>query len=218
MARRKPEPNPREHIIRIATAVFAELGFAGARVDDIADRAGINKAMLYYHLGDKQALYTAVILDTIEKALASIDEALAAVKTPEERLRTIISTVAAAAQANPNFPQLMLRELATGGASLPNEVLLRMARLFGTVAETLDDGEREGSFRHADPVMTHMGIMGSVMVLTAGSPIRRRIRDIVGGPKAIFAERSGADVAAHLSDLLLEGLKKRPAAKRRSSK
>lgn len=220
MARRKTESEPREHIITVATEVFATQGFAGARVDDIAERAGINKAMLYYHLGDKQALYAAVLLDTIDKALAMIDAALEKANTPEERIRAIIQTVAAAAQSNPNFPPLMLRELASGGASLPDPVMRRMARLFRTMSETLAAGERDGRFRNVDPVMTHMAIMGSLMVLTAGAPIRRRIRAIVGGPKEAFVDRTAADIAAHVSDLILEGLEKRarPAARRRSAK
>ncbi|HSN67988.1 MAG TPA: helix-turn-helix domain-containing protein, partial [Thermoanaerobaculia bacterium] len=42
---------PRDQILTAAAAVFAEVGYAGARVDEIAERAGVNKAMLYYHVG-----------------------------------------------------------------------------------------------------------------------------------------------------------------------
>ena len=219
MPKARTDSDPRARILEVAAQVFASSGFAGARIDDIADRARVNKAMLYYHVGDKQALYAAVLLQTIDHALARIDTALAAARSAEERLRVIVSTVAAAAQENPNFAPLMLRELASGGQSIPDEVVRRMARLFRTVAEILADGERAGRFRNVDPVMTHMSIMGSVIVLTAGAPIRRRIRDVVGGPKASFVDRSAADIAAHLSDLILEGLQKRvPAPARRRTR
>ena len=56
-----PPSQTRERIVGAASAIFADKGFAGARVDEIARRAGVNKAMLYYHVGDKQALYTAVL-------------------------------------------------------------------------------------------------------------------------------------------------------------
>ncbi|HVR42592.1 MAG TPA: helix-turn-helix domain-containing protein, partial [Thermoanaerobaculia bacterium] len=46
--------NPRDHILDVAAAVFAEQGFAGARIDEIARRAGVNKAMLYYRVGNKE--------------------------------------------------------------------------------------------------------------------------------------------------------------------
>ena len=48
-------------ILKAATTIFSEVGFAGARVDEIAKCAGVNKATIYYHIGDKQALYARVI-------------------------------------------------------------------------------------------------------------------------------------------------------------
>jgi len=45
-----------ERIISAAMAVFSRDGFNGARVDEIAREAGVNKATLYYHVGDKEAL------------------------------------------------------------------------------------------------------------------------------------------------------------------
>jgi TetR/AcrR family transcriptional regulator len=211
MARTRRTTSPKQRILEVAAKVFAASGFAGARVDDIAERAGVNKAMLYYHVGNKQALYAAVLLDTIDHALARLDGALGSAESAEDRLRLIIATVAAAAREKPNFGPLMLRELASGGTSIPDSVIRRMARLFRTVAETLADGQRRRHFRNVDPVMTHMCIMSSVLVLTAGAPIRRRIRDVVGGSKASFVDCSAADIAKHVSDLVLEGLQKRPS-------
>jgi TetR/AcrR family transcriptional regulator len=51
----------KEALLRAATAVFAEVGFDGARVDDIADRAGINKRMIYAYFTDKEGLYRQVL-------------------------------------------------------------------------------------------------------------------------------------------------------------
>jgi AcrR family transcriptional regulator len=48
-------------ILDAAMEVFAEAGYEGARVDEIARRAGINKAMVYYRIGDKKTLYQEVI-------------------------------------------------------------------------------------------------------------------------------------------------------------
>ena len=50
----------RDRILDAATEVFAEKGFGETRVDEIAARAGVNKAMLYYHVGGEEALYAAV--------------------------------------------------------------------------------------------------------------------------------------------------------------
>ena len=59
------ESDARERILAAAAEVFASVGFGGARIDDIAERAGINKAMLYYHVGDKERLYATVLINTV---------------------------------------------------------------------------------------------------------------------------------------------------------
>src|SRR5438105_15926018 len=63
-ARRPGSRNPQrsqELILAAAFQEFAEQGFAGARVDRIARRAGINKRMLYHYFGDKEALFRQVL-------------------------------------------------------------------------------------------------------------------------------------------------------------
>ncbi|WP_052441048.1 TetR family transcriptional regulator [Streptacidiphilus anmyonensis] len=50
-------------LLRAATEEFAQHGFAGARIDRIAERAGANKRLLYVYFGDKQALFDAVVAD-----------------------------------------------------------------------------------------------------------------------------------------------------------
>src|SRR2546422_8310482 len=59
-ATRDPERS-QERILAAAFREFAAQGFAGARVDRIADRAGINKRMLYHYFGDKEGLFREVL-------------------------------------------------------------------------------------------------------------------------------------------------------------
>src|SRR5213593_4761930 len=66
---RNPERS-RERILTAAFQEFAARGFAGARVDRIASRAGINKRMLYHYFGDKEALFREVLRRKIEQRQA----------------------------------------------------------------------------------------------------------------------------------------------------
>src|SRR5690349_10886598 len=61
----------RAEILDVATAEFAERGYAGARVDEIADRTRTTKRMIYYYFGGKQQLYIAVL----ERAYAQLRDA-----------------------------------------------------------------------------------------------------------------------------------------------
>ena len=59
-SRRQPDLS-RKAILQAALVEFAQEGLAGARVDAIAEAAGVNKALLYYYFHDKESLYGAVL-------------------------------------------------------------------------------------------------------------------------------------------------------------
>ena len=67
--RRSPDPTTRQRdaersraaLLDAAEAEFAQHGFAGARVESIAARAGLNKQLISYYFGGKQALYDAIV-------------------------------------------------------------------------------------------------------------------------------------------------------------
>ena len=75
-----------ERILETAARVFAESGFAGARMDAIADRAGVNKATIYYHIGDKKTLYARVLHEHFASAGDRFDRVLESASDPEEKL------------------------------------------------------------------------------------------------------------------------------------
>lgn len=191
----------RQRILDVATEVFAQESYAGARVDDIARRAGVNKAMLYYYVGDKDALYAAVFTDTIGEARKRLEAAALSAEGPEARFRAVVAAMARMTTEHPHFAPLMLREIASGGAALPDSVVALMRGVFQVLADVLAEGVKTGVFRNIDPVMTHMFIGGSLLVLLSGAPLRQRVR---GAGAA--ADRSSDDVAAYVADLLLGGL------------
>ena len=193
----------RERILDASSAVFAEEGFAGARVDAIAQRAGVNKAMLYYHIGDKQALYSEVLNRNFGRIEKALQEGLPNEGSPSDRLRAVITIVERAIAANPDHSRIVLREFASGAANLPAEILQRMLGLLTVVRNILADGTGNGEFRRTDPVMTHLTLIGAILMSSVVSPLRERVADL--GPTIEFPG-SDADVARFLGDLLLEGI------------
>ena len=59
--RRRDRDRTQAEILDVATREFAEHGFSGARVDEIAERTRTTKRMLYYYFGSKEGLYTEVL-------------------------------------------------------------------------------------------------------------------------------------------------------------
>ena len=123
----------RQRILDAASSVFAADGFGGARVDEIARRAGVNKALLYYHVGNKQALYTAVLMRNFDRIEAALAEATEPEGTARDRLAAVIATVTRTLQTYPDHPRMVLRELASAGGHLQPEVLERMLRVVDIV-------------------------------------------------------------------------------------
>ena len=207
MSRARDERSPRERILDGASAEFAERGFDGARVDEIAAHAGVNKAMLYYHVGDKRALYTAVLMRNFDRVAAALDDARSHEGTVVDRLTAVIRALFRVVQEHPDHPRIVLREVASGAATLPPEVLARMLSVVDLVRDLLVEGIDTGELRSVDPMLTHLTLVGSVVFLTSISPLRERAAELA--PDGALPS-SDADLAAFVTDLLLDGLAARP--------
>src|SRR5687768_13561925 len=89
----------RERIVAAAAHEFAARGFDGAKVDRIARRARVNKAMLYYHFQSKAALYREILRDLFHGVASAVAAVRAAGGAPDAQVRRFIAVVAAEAVA-----------------------------------------------------------------------------------------------------------------------
>jgi AcrR family transcriptional regulator len=139
----------RAEVLDVAEEVFAEAGYSGARVDEIAARMSTTKRMIYYYFGSKEELYVAVL----ERAYRGIRDAERAMDLgdlpPADALRRVAELTFDHHHRHPGFIRLVaienihhaaflkkigtLRELGTPAASLLEEILER--------------GRTDGSFR-----------------------------------------------------------------------
>ena len=198
-----PPASTQEKILDAASSAFAENGFGGARVDEIARLAGVNKAMLYYHFGDKKALYREVLTRNFGRIEKALEESLSDEGSATERLLAVIATVEGAFAANPDHPRIILREFASGAANLPPEVLEKMVGLMTIVRNLLGEGARNGEFRPTNPIMTHLTLIGAILMLNIVTPLRERAENV--GPGIDFPG-TDTDIAQFLGDLLLHGI------------
>lgn len=138
----------RQRILRAAQHCFAEMGFFGARIDDIARRARVNRNMLYIYYGNKAGLYEAVLLETYRE-MAEYEAALL-----EEGHRGPAAIVAvldlyfAFLEDHPDFVNILLWEnlnRAKQLRDLPSEAIRRPS--LGHLRELIVEGQRSGHFR-----------------------------------------------------------------------
>jgi TetR/AcrR family transcriptional regulator len=194
----------RASILAAAATAFAADGFAGASVDAIAARAGVNKAMIYYHFRSKHGLYLE-ILRGIFTAIGDRTTAIAgSAAPPAEKFFAFMDALHAEAGARPYLPPIMMREIAEGAQRLDEETLRLMSRLFTSLRAILDEGARRGVFRRANPLLTYFSVMAPIIFFRAAAPIRSAMQR-----HAIIGELQGLDAdvfLAHLKTVALRSL------------
>ena len=194
----------RQRILDAAAEVFAERGFGGAGVDEIARRAGVNKAMLYYHVGDKAALFAEVVNSNVEGIRQAVTSALDGLDDPKERLRAIPRAFARTAATHRYLPQLMLREIAAGGPNLPSEAVATIAAIMGITRGVLQDGLASDQFRRVDPFVTHLMLVGSLMFMANALRLRQRFSGVLELPPATKDELES--LTEQMVDIALNGI------------
>jgi len=160
-----------EKIMSAARDVFCEVGFDGARVDEIARRAGVNKAALYYHFGDKQALYGAVLRSVIGEVALRNTANLSSDLSPEAKLRAYIRILIEAFDKSPQMPRIMMREMASGGQHLPQIFINDFRKVINTIASIIDEGVQQDCFVAVTPLVLHAMTVGALTIHNVAAPI-----------------------------------------------
>lgn len=175
-------------ILSVAAVEFADRGYAGARVDRIARRAHVNKAMLYYHFGSKQGLYRTLLRGTFEKIALLLQEIAARGEQPEAALAHAVSAIAAYVEEQTHFPAIMLREVAEGGSHLDPETLAAMVSVPTAFAAILRPGIEQGVLRPMHPISAYFTTIAPILMFVASSPVRRQLttRKLLPGPGRVL--------------------------------
>ncbi|MCE5247097.1 MAG: TetR/AcrR family transcriptional regulator [Candidatus Polarisedimenticolia bacterium] len=204
--RAKGERNPEktQELLRAAASrLFAERGFDGATADDIAAAAGVNKAMINYHFGGKEGLYTAILADVLATAKARMAPLHDPATPAGEKLAYFLRGFAELQNERPDFARMMLHEILSGGRFLDKTLFPRFLAVFGEVRAVLEQGEREGTFRKTHPLVTHLSLIGAMLFFFGSRDFRARVFDQLDMP---VTSPTNEEFVAHMQRLALHGL------------
>jgi len=207
-ARRRDSVATREALVAAGTELFAERGYDGVPVAAIADKAGVNKAMINYHFGGKRKLYIAIVNATFSEIVASVERLAAATRPAPDVLRELVALVGeVATRHHPHFCTMMLREVVSGGKHLEPEVMDKPVRVLDAVRNIVARGVREGDFRSVDPLLTHLSLVGSLVFFFATRRFRERV---LANRRPALDPPDAAAFVKHTQDLLTHGLAASP--------
>lgn len=109
--RKTKNRNTEEQILNAAKNVFESKGMDGARMQEIADKAGINKAMLHYYYRSKQLLFEAVFKNAFSLLAPQLNTVLNDDSSIEEKIRSFSSNYISFIVEHPYLPSFIIQEL-----------------------------------------------------------------------------------------------------------
>ena len=151
----------RRAILDAALVEFSEKGHAAARIDAVAEAAGISKPMIYSYFGDKDALYAAALREAYVQIRAGESELQLGDLEPVEAVRTLVHFTFDHFREKPWFISMLNTENLLGGETVRSIVDVGdiQSTMISELRRVLDHGERLGVFRPGvDPVELYITI------------------------------------------------------------
>lgn len=201
--RRRKEARPAE-IVSAALEVFAEKGFAAARLDDIAARAGVSKGALYLYFETKQHLFEAVVRDTVLPNIESVEAVVRTVDLPFAALARMITARVGEFAADTPIGAVLKMVIAESG-NFPE--LARVwhdqvvSRALAVMTGVIERAQAKGEVRAGDPRLHAFSIIGPMLL----GVIWREVLQPVGGEVVDLRVLADQHINTLLGGLLTEG-------------
>lgn len=196
----------RDKILNAAEDIFLEKGKDGASMRMIADKAGVNKAMLFYYFTNKDLLYKEVLKSNFYQMLTKLGNIIISEGEPSHKIEAFVDAYLIFFKEHPKLPKLMLREIAAGGETVKQMVheLKQMIpfHLPNTIIEFVETGIEDQQFRDVDPKQTIISIAGMSLIYFLGKPLIEAILDLEDIDEQEFIEQRKESIV----DLLKHGI------------
>ena len=160
----------REEILQAARAVFVIKGFAATKMSNIAAAAGVSYGLVYHYFPTKDAVYTAIVEEAMQRSAMLTDEALAREGTPLDRIRWLIAHMLAGVQQFPTYPFIMAQAHTSG--DVPAQARAAVERYggetFHNLVQLIENGQNEGQIVAVDAAELARVILATIQGLSLG--------------------------------------------------
>ena len=154
----------KEHIMEVAVALFAEKGFEGTSIRDLAHQADVNIAMINYYFGSKEKLFVA-LLETKARFMRDRIDALQndASLSEIEKIDQIIDSYVTRFLSQPSFHRVLQQELlVTNREILHQNVIEIFTKNTQDIVAIIEKGIRKKIFKKVDPPLLFASIVGTI--------------------------------------------------------
>lgn len=140
-----------ENILRAATSIFQKRGLAGARMQEIADEAQINKAMLHYYYRSKQKLFEAVFMQAFKELVPHINGIFDSEASVFEKIRRFVDSYISFVMESPYLPTFLIQEINNNPEFAKNFFSANMAPKPILFEQQISDEIKNGKLLPIDP-------------------------------------------------------------------
>lgn len=177
-----------QKIFDAAHEVFTQKGMDGAKMQEIADRAGINKALLHYYYRSKEKLYETVARAILNKALPAIRQVIESDQPLEDKLRRFIETYIDIISKNTFIPLFIISEINKHPDRFIDSVLPKDLPKPEQFFQQVQDEINAGRIRPIKPQHLIVNIISMCVFPFVGKPMIRILLGMGPGEMRLFLE------------------------------
>ena len=203
-----PYTETEEKIFRAALRIFARDGKKGATMQEIADAAGINKALVHYYFRSKEKLYNDVFNYIIRTYFNVLAETIAQEHNFVATLKTFVHRYVDTIDKNPVLFQFMIREMLEGAPTFKKNMSALHSEQKIFLPKILIDrialAVKRKEIRSVDPIQLLITIFGACLMFFLQYPLIEIMEPAMERRKKKFIEER----KAHIIEIILHGIQK----------
>lgn len=187
----KKDNSTEQKIIEAAEEVFHHKGYDGARMQEIAEQAGINKGLLHYYFKTKDNLFAAIFSVAKNKMLSRL-QVILEMETPlHEKIDMLVDQYLSIMLKHPALPRFVLNELNKNPDRFIKQHFNReMKEALNAFQKSIELEVKKGTIRNIDARQLLMNLMSMIIFPFIGRPIFREMFDVDDkGFKKLLEER-----------------------------
>ncbi|MCA0348089.1 MAG: TetR/AcrR family transcriptional regulator [Bacteroidetes bacterium] len=201
---KKLESNTEELIFASAIKIFHKKGLAGARMQEIADEAGINKAMLHYYFRSKQLLFEAVFKKAFMQLAPQIHQVLNSEDSLFEKIENFADKYISFVMENRFLPTFIIQEL-NNNPDFANQFFSQAEFPKSTrFLIQIEEGIQNGTIKNVNPKQLLIDMFSLAIFPFVGAPLLQKITNVnESAYNNLLIERK-----KHIASMLINSIKK----------
>ncbi|MBO9199944.1 MULTISPECIES: TetR/AcrR family transcriptional regulator [Niastella] len=194
----------RAHILSVAEQLFAENGFDGTSVRDIAQLANVNLAMISYYFGSKEKLLEALVEDRAGYTLGVIEELNKnQTLTPWDKIDKLVEFYIEKIMNNYRFHCILSQTYNQAKSSPIKELIISIKmRNLEEIKKVIADGQRKKLFAKVDVELTMASVFGTLTQVVNSANLYSRLMKIDETDDATYRKKMSARLKTHLQQML----------------